>query len=155
MNKNGFTLIELLVTVGLFALLAALAGFVLINAQATPRFETSRNQLIATIRQAQTLAMGGDKADQSTAQNFGIHFENDSYTLFKGSTYSVGDDYNLTTGLSGVTLSTIDVPSGNIVFKKISGEVESFDEDNNSITLTDDEGNTATLTVNMLGVVEY
>ena len=153
--KQGFTLIELLVTVGLFAFLAALSGFILINAQATPRFETSRDQLIATIRQAQTLAMGGDKADQETAQNFGIHFESDSYTLFKGSTYSASDDYNLTTQLSGVTLSTIDVPSGNIVFEKISGEVLNWDEDNSSVTLTDDEGNSVRLTVNKMGVVEY
>lgn len=155
MNHRGFTLIELLVTVSLFALLAALSGFILINAHATPRFETSRNQLIATIRQAQTLAMGGDKADQSTAQPFGIHFESDSYTLFKGSNHSESDDYNLTTQLSGVILSVIDIPSGNIIFQKISGEVLNWDGDHNSITLTDNEGNTVTLTVNMLGVVEY
>lgn len=155
MNKKGFTLIELLVTVGLFAILAALAGFILINAQATPRFETSQNQLIATIRQAQTLAMGGDKADQSTAQPFGIHFASDSYTLFKGSTYSASDDYNFTTQLSGVTLSVIDVPSGNIVFQKISGEVLDWDENSNSVVLSDDEGNSVTLTINIIGVVRY
>jgi prepilin-type N-terminal cleavage/methylation domain-containing protein len=155
MKNYGFTLIELLVTVGLFAFLAALSGFILINAQATPRFETSQNQLIATIRQAQTLAMGGDKANQSTAQNFGVHFESNSYTLFKGTIYPEDDDYNLTTQLSGVTLSTIDVPSGNIVFEKTSGEVVDWDENNNSVVLSDDEGNSVTLTINALGVVGY
>jgi prepilin-type N-terminal cleavage/methylation domain-containing protein len=118
--KKGFTLVELLVSIGI---LIVLFSIVTINISPLPS-NTLQNSnldtLLADIKSQQTKAMSSDSST-------GIHFENGSYTMFKGATYIPGLTSNTIITLdSGIVFSNVTFPSSVIIFSAGSGDVSGY-----------------------------
>lgn len=151
--RRGVTLIEIIITTTVIVALAALAIPLYANFQSESLLDTSSEDIIQTLREAQTRAMAGD-GDRP----WGVHFApvggDSQYALFRGSDYANRDtDYDLVTILAdSLTLSTLDFSNGSttVVFQKIRGTSLNF----GSLTLTSTNGDAATIFVNAAGAVD-
>lgn len=115
---TGFTIIELLVAVGVLVLAA---GLVLPNFnffQRQSSLDMASQEIIGALRLAQNKALASEGNSP-----FGIYFEADRYTLFKGTTYYPTAPDNDTRILnSGLVLSEISLGGLNtIIFDQVTG----------------------------------
>jgi len=122
--QQGFTLVELIVVI---TILSILIGYVTINltgARNSASIETTSISLLTDIKAQQIKAMTGETQGGTTNDSYGIHFELNRYILFQGDTYSSSDPTNIAIDLDApLEFSSINLPSPNIVFSNISGEV--------------------------------
>ena len=148
-SQTGFTLVELVVVVAVFSILIGLSTINFIKPQTRASLNTATALLISDLRAQQAKSMVGTTGGGSTAQQFGIFFSTNSYTLFSGSLYSVGAASNVVVPLDGMTITNT-FPSSQIVFSRMSGEVSNFNTTLNQVTLTSDSDQ-KTLTINQIG----
>ena len=162
LSHIGFTLVEVLIVMAIFASLVGVATFGTFSQIRKGVLEATTDEVIATIREAQTKAMGGDTAGSSSSQYFGVYFDTKSYTLFKGYNYVPTDSYNFKVNLdNNLIFSSISLPSCSdsyanrcVVFLRVSGEVHLFDQAVNRFTLKDTQtGKEVSFTINQLGVI--
>jgi len=87
-NKSGggFTLIEILVVISLISIFAFFFVSVGLNFYKSQQLESQSQTILQTLRRAQLKAMSVE-LDSS----FGVYLTNDSYVLFKGSSYVARD----------------------------------------------------------------
>jgi len=151
----GFTLVELIITTALFLSLLALTIPNLLGARKQVEVRGSVGTILADIRSQQLKAMLGDTEGRATTDYYGVHFENASYTLFHGTSYSALESTNVVIPLSEeLQFSPVSLPDSSIVFIKGSGEVVSFDPNANSVSLMNINSNeTVSLTFNTFGLV--
>lgn len=150
--EQGFTLIELLVMFALIALLFGLSAINLGRPQIAASLDSTLNVLLADIKSQQAASMLGDNGGTSSQQPHGLYLQSTTFTLFAGSSYNHADSHNFTeTVASGVSLATT-FPANTIMFDKGTGEVSSFANGSNTITLTDN-GETRTVTLSRFGAV--
>jgi prepilin-type N-terminal cleavage/methylation domain-containing protein len=151
-SHPGFTLVEILLVMGLIAIIGGLTTINLIQPQRTASLSGTVATLVADLRGQQIKAMGGDKVSASTAQAHGLHVQSDRYTLFKGTTYSGADTDNFVVMMDpGITLSTTNMPSSQLVFTKGTGAVTGFTSAP-TITVSSD-GDSNVISLNRHGVV--
>jgi type II secretory pathway pseudopilin PulG len=150
-RSGGFTLVELLIIIGLFTILSSFAVINLIRPQTKANLDSTLTPLISDVKEQQLKAMIGDGGGAS-ASAYGIYFESNKYTLFKGSSYTPGDANNFVVSTQGNTTISDTFVSNQVVFGQRSGEVVSFSASGNTITLTS-SGDSKTITVNALGSV--
>ncbi len=126
--QAGFTFPELIVSL---AILGIIFVMVTINISPLPANVTqtsATDKLINNIRSQQTLAM-------SDALAYGIHFEEGSYTLFKGNVYIPGGPDNFIINLDeGTYIYNVTFP-GNLIFSAGSGDVQNYIAGSDSLTL--------------------
>jgi len=153
--SKGFTLLEVVVAMAVFSTLIALVTTNLLGAKRKSSLNASLSTFIADMKEQQIKALEGDTEGRVTTDNYGIHFETSSYTLFHGTTYSSGDGTNYVVNLPD-TLQFANVTfSGNqILFLKGSGDVSNFISGSNTITFKDSTNNgQETVTINRYGAV--
>jgi len=144
----GFTLIEVMVSIGILAILFALTTINLTRLPSTTSQSSSYDRLVSDLRSQQTRAM------VSYDSPYGVYFENESYTLFTGSSYSGGTDYytvdldpNLTFPAIGITF-----PDSQVVFAAGSGDIINYAQGKDSVTIMNSLTNEPkTLKVNKYG----
>ncbi|MCX6726468.1 MAG: type II secretion system protein [Candidatus Shapirobacteria bacterium] len=147
-RNQGFTIIELLVVMGVFAILASLSTLNLSKAQHGSSLNATVTTLISDLKRQQHKAMIGDTEGRGVASDYGIHFENKSYTLFHD-LYNSTDTSNFVVNLDG-TLSFPD--SGYVIFAKGSGEI--LPASLSTLIISDTvTSQSKTLTINQYGVV--
>jgi len=117
-QKNGFVLIELLVVIGIMGLMMALLYVNLGFFQKGKTVDEAANEIVRTLRLAQskTLSSEGDSS-------FGVYFETDRFTLFKGAVFNPGAPDNEVHQLnSALKISEINLggPSAT-VFERLTG----------------------------------
>lgn len=152
---RGFTLIEITIAIAIFAILAALITMNLAKPVIDTELNASVEQLKNTFFEARTKSMTGFAESGSAAQKFGVFFNSGSYILFQAP-YSEGAATNFITSLSsGYTFSSVTFPSSQIIFTKLSGEVEGFTSGQNIIILQNTQtGISKTITIYKSGVIE-
>src|SRR5664279_1082129 len=122
-NQRGFSLAEITLSLGLFAILFTIGIFSITRSQQSSSLSTTMDTFLADFKEQQIKAMTGDTetAGGLTANNYGIHFEGSSYTLFRGS-YSAGNSGNFIIHLPATvlvtTLMTNSDGNNRVVFKK-------------------------------------
>lgn len=150
-KQQGFTLIELGVVLAIMIILLTLSVVSITTVQQQAYLSKSLEVLLSDIKLQQTKAMNGQTDGESTTYRYGIYFDTDTYTLFRGDTYNSSDPFNFTVSLDGqLTFSSVTFPNSQIVFEKGSGELVGFTPGSNTITLSEDP---TTITVNQLGVI--
>lgn len=152
---KAFTLIELIVSMSIFLIIMGFSGVAYLNIQRNSDLVNQSTQLVSSIRQAQTLVFSGQTLDESNNSNVGIHFDSNSYTLFIGNAYDPFNSTNITTVFPNSIVLANYLPSADLIFYAQSGEVSNFDPLANTITITHQDGQSKTITINKLGVVDF
>ncbi len=152
-NQQGFTLVELIVVMGIIAMLFGFTSFNVLNTQRTVSVKGAADILVSDFSSQQNKAMQGVGASSGTS--YGVYFEPNKYTLFKGSSYSLTDSANFTVSLDpGILFTNTTFINNSVVFNPLTGEINGFLNGNNAITIQDANGNKSiTITINRYGVV--
>lgn len=150
-NQAGFTLVELMVTVAIILVLFGLSTINLGQAQTSVATATSVDTMLGDIRNAQLLAMVGEKGGTTTEEPHGLFVQSNKYTLFEGSSFNGSDSYNYVVNAGpNVSFSTT-LPSGLLIFNKGDGGVSGFTAGSNTITVSTPSGSHV-ITINRYGV---
>lgn len=145
--SSGFTLIELVVV------MAILGIFVLIASQTLGLFtqqvnlNTTSQRIVSTLQLARNKTLAAEDESQ-----YGVHFEQSKYTLFKGSTYSSSDPDNKEYSISTTEIYEINLTVGDdIIFDRIRGTTAN--SGNVKVRLLSDTSRTETILVNSSGSI--
>lgn len=154
MKKNaGFSLIELLMVITIMILLLSLTTLNFNNIQHKTTLATTVEALVTDLNQQQIQAMVGDTEGRAAMDNYGVKFTTSGYALFYG-TYSSSDTTNFLITFPASQQVATTFPSSQVIFRKGSGEVASFDSTKNTVTLKDTSTNEQkVITINRYGVI--
>lgn len=151
--RQGISLIEIIVAIGVFLTLVGMASISFVPYRGKAALDTSATTLISDIRSQQIKAMVGDTEGRSLNDNYGVHFGSDSYTLFHGSGFNPSDSSNFTINLDDKLQIESTFPSSQVLFSVKNGEILSFTQGQNSITVRDTvTGVVKTININRYGV---
>jgi prepilin-type N-terminal cleavage/methylation domain-containing protein len=154
-KEKGFTLVEFLVVIGIAAILLTVASINLIRPQRTASLDATVITLVTDIKHQQLKTMIGASSGTTTAQNYGVYFTLNNYTIFKGASYNSNDSTNYTVTLDPSLTITTDLPiTPQLVFIRRSGEVSNYDATKHTITIQDSVSQISkTITFNKYGVL--
>lgn len=122
LNQKGLSLIELLVVVSVIIILIGLAFISYRLFEKGTELEVTAQNILVTLKLAQTKTLASEGASQ-----YGVHFENNKYILFKGDTYQEGAVENKIYQLpKRLEIYNIDLADGgnDVIFKRISGHTQ-------------------------------
>ena len=157
-NRGVASMAEIVLVGGIFLLLMSLGTFSLARFQSSSSLTTVVDTFIADFKNQQIKAMQGDTESGTSPDNYGIHFDSTSYTLFKG-TYLAGDPNNFKVNLPpSIQVSTQMKIFGSedpqIIFIKGNAKLAGCCSIANTITFNDNSANIRkTITVNELGAI--
>ncbi|KKR39592.1 hypothetical protein A2210_03350 [Candidatus Woesebacteria bacterium RIFOXYA1_FULL_40_18] len=138
LNK-GFTLTELIVVMGALGILFGVVNISLIGFYRRPVQRGANNVLVADARSQQLKAMTGD-SNGGVNSSYGIYFSQNSYTLFKGSSYIPDDPSNFVVNLSeGMSFTNNTFPAASVVFQKGNGEVVDWASGSSGVSIADSQ----------------
>lgn len=148
--KKGFTLIELILVISLFSITFTLIFTTLVRPRSFADLVSTEDLIYSTVKEAQSLSMSNPQRE------YGVHFEQDKFILFEGSTYSPGDPNNLETTLTtNLSIESITLSNGDIIFSQISGEVRNYTSGQDSFVVRESNTNESkTFTVNRIGSLD-
>jgi len=144
--SRGFTIIELLVVMGIMAILTGIILPVFLNLGPRRDLEGYQRQTVASFTEAR---------DRAQAENrpYGLYFQADRFTLFQGDSYQAANSQIETVLPSSISFSLIQLPESQIVFEPLTGKVKDRDSDT-SVVISNNIGESRTLKINRLGVVD-
>lgn len=158
-TETGFSLIEVLFVVAFFVIILAFATPNLFNPLGREKVGTLSNDIVSNLRDAQTKAMSSETFGKPATSEFGVHFGSNNYIIFRGTIFDPTDSdsflVDIPTGLTvnpNLPCNLAPNDCNNIVFSKLSGEVQNFDQTKNSLCLSDSLNNRILITINFLGV---
>lgn len=153
--KSGFTFVEILLVMGLTALMVAVVSVSLLRLPTQADLEAETQKIISDIKNQQLKSMVGETSGIEDAISYGIKFDTNSYTLFRGTGFTAGNTSNFTISFpSSIQISSNTFPSGEIIFRRISGEVIGLVVGQDSITLQNNISSaTSTITINRYGAI--
>lgn len=147
-TQHGFSITELLLIMGVFALLFGFASLNLLGIRSKTSLGTSVDVLLSDMKGQQIKAMTGTEG----GDNYGVHFQTNSYVLFKSS-FNPSNPDNFEVTLDDITVDTT-LPGSEVVFSKISGEVTGFNPSGNTIRFSSSSStDQKIITLNRFGVV--
>lgn len=150
-KQCGFTLIEMVITMGLLTTFLGFISLSLVSNQRRTSLSSASETVLSDFRLQQMKAMGGATDGAATPSDYGIYFGNDSYTLFRGSSYSSSDPDNFTITLDPQFQFS---PVGRtVVFSRFTGVISGYISSQNSISIQDSQSGTQkTILFNQYGV---
>ena len=151
--QRGFSLVELIISMTVLAILLGIVTLNLNTAQQNTTNVSTIDTLIADLSQQQIKAMVGDTEGRSTLDNYGIYFNNATYTLFHGA-YSALESTNFSVNLPTTQHFTTTFPGNQVIFLKGSGEISGFTAGQNTITVANTtSGQQKIIQINRYGVI--
>lgn len=154
LTQKGFTFPEIIVVFGVVVMLFSLAVSGTLKAQQGTSLQSFLMVLVSDIKNQQVNAMTGFTLGGATSSNFGIYFDQDGYTLFKGDVYNASDPNNFVVKLpDNIAFFDVKFPNSTLLLLKGNGEVSGFVMGANSVSLKTTINTTKTITVNKLGTV--
>lgn len=154
MNK-AFTLIEVSIVVAIIAVLLSITTISLTTIQNHTYVDSAVETLVSDIKHQQLKTMSGSTEGGSDPEFYGVYFESDRYTLFKGATYNLNDPLNFTVTLNPSLEFTNNIlPDSLLLFHKGSGEIQNFSGTTNTITIRNNATDESqTIIFNRYGVI--
>ena len=154
-TNSGFTFVEIVITMAIASTLLGIISMNLLKIHQTKTVQSVYKILVSDLKSQQTKAMSLSAQNTSSPGEYGVHFETNSYTLFKGTSYNPSDQANAEIELpENFSFSNVTLPSTQVVFTRGSGEVLSFTNGQNSLTINNFEGDSITLEINPYGAIE-
>jgi len=149
-SSAGFTAMEVILVMSIIAVLLTLVTVNLFKFQHKSQLSSTVESFLADYKEQQIKAMVGDASGTATPSAYGVHIETSSYTLFRNS-YGTS---NFTVSLPGGTQFSTTFPSSQVIFATGSGQLTTYINGQNTITLTDTgDGSQKVITINRYGVV--
>ncbi len=154
-NRKGITFVEVIVAIGVLLTLLGIAAVSFVPVRGNLSLDATISTLISDIKSQQIKSMAGDTEGTGANQTYGIYFEQDQYTLFRGSSYLPSGPSNFSVELDDtISISSIALPSSSLIFSAGEGAVVGFSPTQNSIGLTDSvAGTQKTIIINRYGVI--
>ncbi|MEK7557026.1 MAG: prepilin-type N-terminal cleavage/methylation domain-containing protein [Patescibacteria group bacterium] len=146
-KSRGFTLVEIIVVLAIILLLVGLGLAAYRTFGRNVNLGTVSQQIVIVLDDARSRTV----ASLSDSQ-YGVHFENDTYTLFQGSTYNAQGNNNEAHPLpTGVEFGSITLSGGgnDVVFDRITGTTSQ--SGTIVLRLTDTPATTQTITISPQG----
>lgn len=156
--SRGFTSIEVLIVLAILGIVSVLILPVADTSLQRDDLEVAALSMVDAIRSAQSSAMNGRDDTR-----WGVHFEPGSFTVFGGSAYSEGAATNEPHDLGGrVEVSDVSLSPGvpcDLVAGTGNCDLHFVDSggrpsESGEITLTNDSGDSRTVTINSEGMTE-
>lgn len=119
-SKNGFTLIEILVSIAVISIIGASLFLGYGAASRNAELKTTTFKIVDVLNLARTRTLASLGASQ-----YGVHFEQAQYALFKGSVYNAADPDTIFYPLPApVEVGTITLAGGavDVVFERLTGK---------------------------------
>lgn len=126
--QRGFTLVELVVSMGILATIFAISTVALSTIIPNTSKNTTHDTLISDLKSQQTEAM-------STDASYGVHFETNSYTLFKGDDFTGSTDQYVVKLDPTITITNVTLPGSQVVFLPGSGDIKNYVAGSDSLTI--------------------
>ena len=120
--RQGFTVVETIISISVLALLAVFIVNGLETFRESSSLDRAVDEALEILREARSKTLGSEQAS-----NYGVHFEAESMTLFRGGSYDSSGPENIVVvlpslvSISAVNLSTT---TANVTFERLSGEAE-------------------------------
>lgn len=131
-----------MVVISMIMTLAWLTSINLVGAQRKPPLVGSVDQLVTDLKSQQTKAMTGDTGSAAINSEYGIHFGETQYILFRGPVFNPADSLNLAINLPQDFRTTgTGFSGGNVIFARGSGEIVNFVSGQNTITVLNTQNN--------------
>ena len=154
-KRRGFSQIELLLAILILMIVFSMGTIVYSSVVRQDQIQTEVQKIGSVINEARMKTIAGYRLGGSSGYNFGVHFEEDSFTLFPGLIYQTGNANNQKYLLpDNLMIEEISWANSGLVFNKVTGEVVDFDSLNNYIVLSDVNLNQQRkISVNFLGTI--
>jgi Tfp pilus assembly protein FimT len=147
-DNSGFSIFEILIVIAMVLAVVVMAGPFLAGSLSRNELKAFSEEAADALKEARSSAMTGRAGGK-----YGVHFEASKFVFFEGETYSAADPDNVDHDLSGfVDVGTIDISGGgnDIHFQSVSGSAV----ETGTITFSDASGETRTVTVNEVGLID-
>jgi len=121
-HKQGFTLIEIIIVIAVIFFLVSVSIVSYRYFEKTTELEKTTQNIITTLKLAQAKTTSSEEASQ-----YGVHFENDKYILFKGDGYQLESEDNKIYNIANrLEIYDIDLSGegSDVVFQRINGKTE-------------------------------
>jgi type II secretory pathway pseudopilin PulG len=129
LDQRGITsLAEIMLVVGIMTILFTIGIFSLTKAQQHTSLSSVVDTFLSDFKEQQIKAMVGSTEGGAGSDNYGIHFDTVSYTLFKG-TYSASNSANFVTKLPPtiqVSAWLDSIGEQEIIFLKGDGHIKDY-----------------------------
>lgn len=122
LNNRAFTMIETVIVMGIILLLMTLGMMSLGRVQQSSSLSSVVETFKSDLKNQQIKAMQGDTESGTTPDDYGIHFETNSYSLFRGATYSADLNPYIVNLPKTVEITNF-FPNNQVLFMKGLGEV--------------------------------
>lgn len=124
-SKNaGFTFVELLISMAIVAVIMSFAAMSLSNLIPKAQLRTAVSQLMVDVQNQQYLAMIG-QTDPDQGQAKGVYFQDQSYTVFNGTSYEVDNPSNFQVSIPETAIiRNVTLPDDTLIFSPLSGECQ-------------------------------
>ncbi|MBI5912908.1 prepilin-type N-terminal cleavage/methylation domain-containing protein [Candidatus Azambacteria bacterium] len=119
-QESGFTLIEIVIAIGVLAIIGATLFIGFSTATESADLKTSAFKVVDALQFARTRTIASLASSQ-----YGVHFEQTQYVLFRGATYNASDPDNIIYALpSRAEIANIALMGGgsDVVFDRITGK---------------------------------
>jgi Tfp pilus assembly protein FimT len=117
--KKGIGIVEILVTIAIIGVIATFAIPEYSKMKKNETLKTATSDIVSTLNKARSQTL--DSLDSS---EYGVHFETDKVTVFKGTVFSATDSKNqIIEIISPVVISNISLMNGasDIYFNRLTG----------------------------------
>lgn len=157
-GRNGFTLVELMMVIAMIAIIGLLAVPFLASEPTKAYVRNTGLEAMDAMREAQASTMSG-----KNNARYGVHFEGTKYVLFQGATYVSSDANNVSHALaSHITITAVTLsPGGACTLPAGSGNCDvhfasrkGTPTETGSVVFTADDGETKTLSINAVGMID-
>jgi Tfp pilus assembly protein FimT len=142
-------MLEFLLVLGFFALVASLTYLSFLQFNQNRSLNAAALNVVSALDEAR-----GKSLASLEASEYGVHLDETSVTLFKGSQYVIDDPNNRVTALpSGTSISGILLASGgsDVVFSRVTGVAQTTGTI--TISLTSDPSESIIITIEASGLV--
>jgi len=150
MKNTGFTLVEVLVVIAILIIISALTFASFFNLDDRQALDVSVKQIDSFLEEARSLTLASKDASQ-----YGVHFDTESITRFRGSVYSETDPDNVVSNLHNkIQISDVSLSGGGneVIFDRLTGNTSQ--SGTITISLKSDPTQTRIITIEATGIVQ-